>query len=68
MVNMTMAVPERLHRLMKKHSEIKWAEVARKAIEKKAMELEEEKMPWMKHAHEHAVKRGWSEAHELFEF
>ena len=31
-------------------------------------EVEEEKILWMKHAHEHAVKRGWSEAHELFEF
>ncbi|GEM_PF-1201187 len=68
MVNMTMAIPEQLHKVMKKHAEIKWTEVARQAIEKKAREIEEEKMLWMKHAHEHAVKRGWSEAHELFEF
>ena len=68
MVNMTLAVPEQLHRIMKKHPEIKWTEVARKAIEAKTNELEEEKMLWMKHAQEHAVKRGWSEAHELFKF
>jgi len=68
MVNMTMAIPEQLHKVMKKHAEIKWTEVARQAIEKKVREVEEEKMLWMKHAHEHAVKRGWSEAHELFEF
>ncbi len=68
MVNMTMAIPEQLHKVMKKHAEIKWTEVARQAIEKKAREVEEEKMIWMKHAHEHAVKRGWSEAHELFKF
>jgi hypothetical protein len=68
MVNMTMAVPKELHDIMKKHSEIKWTEIARKAIEEKAKELEEEKMLWMKHAQEHAIRRGWSEAHELFEF
>jgi len=68
MVNMTMAIPQELHDVMKKHSEIKWTEVARKAIEEKAKELEEEKRQWKKHAQEHAVKRGWSEAHELFEF
>ncbi len=68
MVNMTMAIPEQLHKVMKKHAEIKWTEVARQAIEKKAREIEKEKTMWMKHAHEHAVKRGWSEAHELFEF
>ncbi|PIN98613.1 MAG: hypothetical protein COT90_03475 [Candidatus Diapherotrites archaeon CG10_big_fil_rev_8_21_14_0_10_31_34] len=63
-----MAVPKELHDIMKKHSEIKWTEVARKAIEEKAKELEEEKRVWMKHAQNHAIKRGWSEAHELFEF
>ena len=68
MVNMTMAIPDKLHAKMKKHSEIKWTEVARKAFEEKAKELEEEKILWMKHAHEHAAKRGWSEAHELFDF
>lgn len=68
MVNMTMAIPEELHKKMKGHPEIKWTEVARQAIEKKAREVEEEKMVWMKHSQEHAVKKGWSEAHELFEF
>ena len=68
MLNMTIAIPEQLHKVMKKHAEIKWTEIARQAIEKKAREVEEEKILWMKHSHEHAVKRGWSEAHELFEF
>jgi len=36
MVNMTMAIPEQLHKVMKKHAEIKWTEVARQAIEKKS--------------------------------
>ncbi len=65
---MTLAIPENLHKIMKQHSEIKWTEVARKAIEEKAMALQEEKDAWKKYAQNHSVKRGWSEAHELFEF
>ncbi|MFH1107106.1 MAG: hypothetical protein V1787_04380 [Candidatus Micrarchaeota archaeon] len=40
MVNMTLAIPNDLSILMKKHSEIKWTEVARRAIEEKASEVE----------------------------
>jgi predicted CopG family antitoxin len=40
MANITLSVPDDLHRKMKKHSEIKWSEVARKAIEKKVHDLE----------------------------
>ncbi len=40
MVNMTFNVPNELHNLMKKHSDVKWAEVARKAIWTKARDLE----------------------------
>jgi len=40
MTNMTLAIPEELHDLMKKHSEIKWSEVARSAIWDKATKLE----------------------------
>jgi hypothetical protein len=68
MVNMTMAIPKPLYDDMRRHSEIKWTEVARKAFLKKINELEKEKKGWMKHAQKHAVERGWSEAHELFEF
>lgn len=32
MTNMTLALPEELHRKMKAHPEIRWAEVARRAI------------------------------------
>lgn len=41
MTNMTLAIPEELHKKMKRFSEIKWTEVARKAIEEKAKDLEE---------------------------
>lgn len=32
MVNMTLAVPEELSQLMKKHTEIRWSEIARRAM------------------------------------
>ena len=40
MTNMTLAVPEDLHKVMKKHKEIKWSEIARQAISEKARKLE----------------------------
>ena len=68
MVNMTLAIPEELHKIMKKHSEIKWTEVARQAIKRRAAEAEQENKEWKNHAQKHAVEKGWSEAHELFDF
>lgn len=32
MTNMTLALPEELHREMRRHPEVKWAEVVRRAI------------------------------------
>jgi len=40
MTNMTLAIPEDLHKIMKKHKEIKWTEVARQAIWERARKLE----------------------------
>ncbi len=39
MTNMTLAIPEKLMAVMKKHKEIKWSEVAREALTEKAEEL-----------------------------
>lgn len=39
MTNMTLAVPEEIMAIMKKHKEIKWSEVARVALTEKAEEL-----------------------------
>jgi len=39
-VNVTLAVPEELHRVMKSHPEIKWSEVARQAMWEYARKLE----------------------------
>jgi len=39
-VNVTFAVPEELHRIMKRHPEIKWSEIARKAMWEYAQKLE----------------------------
>lgn len=35
MANMTLSIPEDLHKRMQKHSEFKWSEVARRAFEEK---------------------------------
>lgn len=67
MVNMTMAIPKELHDIMKKHAEIKWTEVARQAIKKKAELLEAEKDPWRTYAYKRWAEEG-EDAHELFEF
>ncbi len=40
MTNVTLAVPEDLHRIMQKHKDIKWSEVARQAMWEKAHKLE----------------------------
>ena len=40
MTNMTLAVPEDLFKIMEKHKDVKWSEVARQAIWDKARKLE----------------------------
>ena len=40
MTNMTLAVPEDLHEIMKRYNEIKWSEIARKALWDHARKLE----------------------------
>ncbi len=40
MANVTLAVPEGLHKIMKSHPEIKWSEVARQAMWEYARRLE----------------------------
>ncbi len=40
MVNVTLAVPDELRRIMKGHPEIKWSEVARQAMWEYARKLE----------------------------
>ncbi|MEW6295267.1 MAG: hypothetical protein AB1467_03140 [Candidatus Diapherotrites archaeon] len=67
MVNMTLAIPEQLHKIMKKHSDIKWTEVARKAIERKTKELELKNDSWRKYALKHALEN-WDEADELIRY
>jgi hypothetical protein len=37
---MTMSIPTELHQVVKKHSEIKWSEIARKAMWEQARKLE----------------------------
>ncbi len=40
MTNITLSIPEELQRLIKKHSEIRWSEVARRAMWEKAKKIE----------------------------
>jgi len=40
MTNMTLAIPEDLHKIIKKHKEIKWTEIARQAMWDQARKLE----------------------------
>ncbi len=40
MVNITLSVSEDLYEKMKKHTELKWSDIARLAFEKKLLELE----------------------------
>jgi len=40
MTNITLALPEDLHKKMRKFSEIRWSEIARKAIEQRINDLE----------------------------
>ncbi|MBU0958134.1 MAG: hypothetical protein KKF56_04985 [Nanoarchaeota archaeon] len=40
MTNMTLSIPEELIKKMRNFSEIKWSEVARKAIEQRVNDLE----------------------------
>ena len=39
MTNMTLSIPEELHKEMQTHTEIKWSDIARQAFEKKVEEL-----------------------------
>lgn len=40
MGNITLSIPEELHRKMRKHTELKWSDIARQAFEKKLREIE----------------------------
>ncbi len=41
MTNMTLAVPEDLHKIMRKHNEVKWSTIARQALWNHAKRLED---------------------------
>ena len=40
MVSITLSIPEDLHQLIRKHNEIKWSEIARRALWEYASKLE----------------------------
>ena len=40
MANMTLSVPEELHKKLKQHTELKWSDIARQAFENKIKEID----------------------------
>jgi hypothetical protein len=40
MPNITLSIPEEVHEIMKKHREMRWSEVARKAIVEEVKKIE----------------------------
>ena len=40
MTNITLTIPEEIHKLVKKHNEINWSEIVRRTISKEVMKLE----------------------------
>ena len=39
MPNLTLSLPEEIYSIVKRHTDIKWSEIARRAISEKAMKL-----------------------------
>ena len=64
MVNITLSIPARLHERMKKYPEIKWSEIARKAIAETIKKMEEAELRELALAR---LREG-EDARELFEF
>jgi hypothetical protein len=67
MVNMTLSIPPELHRIIKKHSEIRWSEVARQAmwIQARKLELMASLLSDSELTEEDAVKIGEKIKHEI---
>ena len=74
MTNMTLAVPEDLHAIMRKYDTIKWSEIARQALWNQARKLElmDKLLAKSKLTEEdaerigHKIKHGIAKRHGLF--
>ena len=67
MVNMTLALPDELHEIIRKHSDVKWSEVARKALWEHArkvemMDLMDMQRPVMKELWDNPDDEAWDDA------
>ena len=67
MVNMTLAIPDEISKVLKRHPEIRWTELARQAVVKKANELELSKDPLRHYSLKRLAEEG-DDAEDLFEF
>ena len=74
MTNMTLAVPEDLHAIMRKYNTIKWSEIARQALwdQARKLELMDKLLAKSKLTEEdaeiigHKIKHGMAKRHGLF--
>jgi hypothetical protein len=67
MVNVTLAVPEQIHVIMKQHKEIRWTEIARQALVQKAREIKMSKDPLRYYSLKRLAEEG-DDANNIFEF
>jgi len=65
MANMTLSLSDEIYKKIKKHNEIKWSEVARRAIEEKLKQIEE--ADYRKYSLKRLVEEG-QDAKEIFDF
>lgn len=66
MVNVTFAVADEVHKAMKEHSEVKWSEIARRAIIEYLSRVDENRQ-WREYSLKKASEE-WSAAGDLFDF
>ncbi len=66
MVNVTFSVPLPIHRVMKKHREIRWTELARRAVVQKAEDLNKESDP-IRYYNERRLAEEGEDADEFFD-
>ncbi|QQR93061.1 MAG: hypothetical protein IPJ89_02355 [Candidatus Iainarchaeum archaeon] len=65
---MTLSVPDEMHEQMRKHSDVKWTAVARKAFESKLAKLEKSEQKSNDAVRAYALKHAlddWDDADEL---
>lgn len=66
MTNVTLSVPLHVHRVMKRRKDIRWTEIARQALVKKAEDVEREDDALRNYSERRLAKEG-EDAEEFFD-